>query len=384
MQVEQQTRRDVLNTYYAKIKQGKRQDIAIAETVNDCDVKPSTVKRYLREEKYFVDDEPSAQTTGELAGLVAAAIRARKRTVIELADLLNVPPKSILAAIEELKSQHLTVDNLNDSFQIAQSVQPVTEWFPIDLSKHAEQMVPFGAIADTHNGSDYERLDVLNALYDRFASEGVKDVFLAGNWIDGECRFNKHHIYVHGAQRQVRNFLKVFPSRKGIVTHVLSGDDHEGWWTQREGINMGQMLMSEARNAGREHEFVDLGYMERDIELKQAGGSAALRIVHLGGGSSYATSYAVQKYAESLQGGEKPKIGIFGHTHKYDSSYPREIHCVQVGCVQDQTPFMRKHKLEAHVGGCMLWVRQADNGVVTSVRHEWFPFYDKHFYQYHW
>jgi hypothetical protein len=138
-----------------------------------------------------------------------------------------------------------------------------------------------------------------------------------------------------------------------------------------------------ALKAGRT-DLVDLGYMERDIELIQEAGSSILRIIHAGGGSSYATSYTSQKYAETLQGGEKPALVIVGHFHKLSYDYPREIHMIQVGCTQDQTPFMRKRRLTAMVGGTIVWIRQARNGIITSVKPEFFPFYDKKFYQHHW
>jgi predicted phosphodiesterase len=124
--------------------------------------------------------------------------------------------------------------------------------------------------------------------------------------------------------------------------------------------------------------------MERDIELVQPGGSSRIRIAHMGGGSAYALSYSMQKYAESLQGGEKPQIVLGGHYHKFNYNYAREIHLVQPGCIQDQTPFMRKKKLQAMVGGCTLWIRQNELGIITSCKVEWMPYYDKKFYAYRW
>lgn len=316
-----------------------------------------------------------------LSEQVLILIKNKKMSLYELSNTLNVAPKMVEAAISDLKATNRMVDEYEDGFEMAKSIIPTREYLKIPMLPEKE--IGFGFVADTHLGSKYERLDVLNALYDRFSDYGISTVYHGGNWIDGEARFNKYDIYVHGVEAQVNNFIENYPQRKGIKTQIISGDDHEGWYVQREHINIGQYMENMARNAGR-NDLIDLGYMERDIELKQKNGSAILRVIHAGGGSAYALSYSTQKYAESLQGGEKPKIILVGHYHKFDYNYAREIHIIQGGCTCDQTPFMRKRKLQAMVGGCVIWIRQANNGVITSLKIEWMPLYDKKFYEYKW
>ena len=325
-----------------------------------------------------------AQRTGEsLPDMVAKAIAKKKHNVIELANTFNVSPKAIFSAIEELKHRNIVVDNFSDGLQLGIEMKPAEKSFVIDSKKYTETEFAIGFVADTHLGSKYERLDVLNALYDRFEEYGITEVFHGGNWIDGEARFNKYDIYAHGVTDQIQNFLEKYPQKKGMVTHIISGDDHEGWYVQREHVNIGQVMEDMAKRMGR-NDLIDLGYMERDIEFKQPKGSSIIRVIHAGGGSAYATSYTSQKYVESLQGGEKPQMVLVGHYHKFNYAYEREVHVIQGGTTLDQTPFMRKKKLQAHVGGCVIWIKQNERGIFTSVRVEWIPFFDKKFYQYHW
>lgn len=138
-----------------------------------------------------------------------------------------------------------------------------------------------------------------------------------------------------------------------------------------------------AKRYGRD-DLIDLGYMERDIEFKTNKGSSIVRVIHAGGGSAYATSYTSQKYVESLQGGEKPHIVLVGHYHKFNYAYARGVHVIQGGTTEDQTPFMRKKNIPAHLGGTILWLRQNERGIFTSVKVEWIPFFDKKFYSYKW
>jgi len=307
----------------------------------------------------------------------------RPRTIEEVCDRFSVPPKKVREFIAELQDSHHVLEITDDKIKLGKDLAPNYKPVVVDFSKYKETEVPFGFCADAHIGSKYERLDVLNDLYDRFQKAGVTTVYQGGNIIDGEARFNKFDIYVHGVNDQVKNLIEKYPQRKGITTRFVTGDDHEGWYVQREHINIGEVIESMANAAGRQ-DLHHLGYMERDIALKQGDKESIIRVIHAGGGSSYALSYSSQKYAESLQGGEKPSIILVGHFHKFDFSYPREIHMIQGGCTEDQTPFMRKRKLQAMIGGVILWVKQAENGVIRSVKVEWMPYYDKKFYAYRW
>ena len=106
-----------------------------------------------------------------------------------------------------------------------------------------------------------------------------------------------------------------------------------------------------------------------------------MRLVHAGGGSSYAISYTSQKLVESYQSGEKPHILMIGHFHKFDYSYPREVHSVQLGSTCEQSMFMRKKRLSAHLGYLVIRVKQDEKGAVSRFQVEWFPFYDRGYYR---
>lgn len=244
----------------------------------------------------------------------------------------------------------------------------------------------FGATSDNHLGSKYERLDVLNALYDRFAEEGADRVFNAGNWIDGEARFNKFDLHTHGMDAQLAYLAAEYPKREGLVTYAVAGDDHEGWYGQREGVDIGRYAENVMRNAGRQ-DWVNLGYMEAHVKLVNAntGKSSMLAVVHPGGGSAYALSYSIQKIIESLDGGEKPAVGLYGHYHKLWAGNIRNVHCVQTGCTEDQTPFMRKKKLEAHVGGYLIGLKQdPETGAIPEMTATMLRYFNRGFYNHRW
>lgn len=301
-------------------------------------------------------------------------------SIIELANRFDCPPKDIHKAIEELKEEKYNVIIKDDIVETSGIIE-VGGQHKIDLKAFENKTYKIGFLTDDHLCNKGERLDVINAIFDIYQEEGITEVYNGGNWIDGEFRFNKFDIHTHGLTDQVDYFIENYPQRKGIRINYIAGDDHEGWYQQREHIIIGEYLEERAKSKGR-NDLNYLGYMEADIELKAEKGSAMLRVVHPGGGSAYALSYSPQKLIESYTGGDKPHILLIGHYHKAEvlPSY-RNVRAVQGGCGCDQTAFMRKKKLPAHVGGWIIEFQQAKDGSINRFKTEWLGFFDKKFYK---
>jgi hypothetical protein len=315
-----------------------------------------------------------------LAERVRKAILNTPQTVEQLADRFNVAPKTIRKTTEALEHEKYNLMETDEGIQISTTIKQGAS-VRLNPSMWEGDIIRIGAVADNHLCNVHSREDVLNLLYDRFEKENIPLVYNCGNWIDGEHRFNKNELTVHGCTGQVKYFVEHYPERKGVETRFIAGDDHEGWFVQREGIDVGAYAEMMAHDYGRT-DLVYLGYAEADVLLTpDAPDKQWMRVLHAGGGSAYALSYSSQKIAEAVQGGEKPKIMLIGHYHKFDYAYPREIHMVQVGCTCDQSLFMRKNKIQAMVGGCIIEMTKNCDGMIQRVRIEWIPFYDKQFYQ---
>lgn len=260
------------------------------------------------------------------------------------------------------------------------SVSPAFTGGPvIELLSRPDNTFYFGAAGDLHAASKYCRWDVREDLYQLYREEGVQCNFDTGNWIDGEMRFNLYDLERRGIDEQCQLLARQHPT--GVKTYAVWGDDHEGWYVQRDGIDAGRYCESVMREAG--HDWTNLGFMEAHIILRNAnsGATATMAVVHPGGGSAYALSYSIQKIIESLEGGEKPAVGLYGHYHKMWAGLIRNVWCVQTGCQQDQTPFMRKKRLEAHVGGALIKLRQDPNtGAIISMTPELIRYFNRAFH----
>jgi predicted phosphodiesterase len=250
------------------------------------------------------------------------------------------------------------------------------------LKSDAHGRYRVGIISDTHYGSAYCREDVCEDLYDWFAAEGVRNVYHAGNWIEGTAPFNKHELSAFGMQAQLDYFIERYPQRQGVRTLYVAGDDHEGWWTQREGIDIGRALEESARAAGR-HDLVHLGYKEAFITLEHAKTKkhARMLIDHPGGGSAYADSYAAQKRVESAQSGEKPAVWVFGHWHKLGYFHPRGVHVLLAGCTKDLDTFGRKKGLRYDIGGMIVDMKQDEGGAIVELTPRIRAYFDRGYHK---
>lgn len=316
--------------------------------------------------------------------LVRGLLRRAPASLEHLATASGLSQGQVLDALHSLQRSGSNVRNFGEQWSLEQQPAVSTEDATAYVSR-ADGTYRFGFLGDTHLCSKYARLDVLTDLYRRFKAAGVDRVFHAGNWIDGEARFNKYDLLIHGMDRQVQYLAEHYPLIKGVTTYSVAGDDHEGWYCQREGVDIGRYAERTMQDAGRK-DWVNLGYMEAFVPLKHAktGATSRLHLIHPGGGSAYATSYTVQKIVESYEGGEKPAVLLAGHYHKLEFINVRNVWAVQTGCTQDQTPFARKKKLQFAIGGGVMTLRQnSETGAIEGAGVEMFQYFNRGYYENH-
>ena len=221
---------------------------------------------------------------------------AKPRTLGEIAVELQITRGRALDLLDGLREAGVNVHERGDLWVIDRAgpaPQRARGEIPTYESRDDDTYV-FGFTADQHLCSKYSRLDVLESLYDHFVRIGVDRVFNAGNWIDGEARFNVHDLLVHGMQQQIAYLVDKYPSRPGMVTYAIAGDDHEGWYCQREGVDIGRLAANAMRDAGRD-DWADLGYMEAYVRLvnRRTRQSTLLHVMHPGSDAVHAKEEAV-------------------------------------------------------------------------------------------
>ena len=318
---------------------------------------------------------------------IAAVLKKSPLLLPEIAQRFGMTKGQALDAIEALGVAGLNVTEHDGLWGISRQSQPAyTTGLKFEYRSRPDSTYVFGVVGDTHLCSKYAREDVLKDLYRWFAERKVDRVYHCGNWIEGEARFNMHDLSVHGMDAQCRYLAEHYPVQPGLTTYAVTGDDHEGWYAQREGVDIGRYAEQRFRDRNRE-DWVNLGYMEAHIPLvnAQTGKSAIMAVVHPGGGSSYADSYVVQKIIESLEGGEKPAVALYGHYHKMLAGEYRNVWWLMPGCTKDQDPFARKKRLRYVIGGAIVTLHQDENtGAITDFVPHQRRYFNRGYYDGRW
>jgi len=229
----------------------------------------------------------------------------------------------------------------------------------------------FGVIGDTHFGSLFESVPVVESLYERWSEDGVKVVLHAGDVIDGHGIYKGQEFEQHrvGLKNQVAWFAENSPSIPGMTTKYILGN-HDLSFKKLVGVDVGESISS----ARKDWELQGEDYADITFRVS-CGRTYVVRLLHPGGtGSSYALSYRPQKIVEALEGGRKPGMIIVGHYHKAEflPSY-RNIAVLQAGTCQWQTPFMATKGLAAHVGGWTVEVSLGEES--TAVKAQFHAFF---------
>lgn len=239
----------------------------------------------------------------------------------------------------------------------------------VDSHQFQTKSIIIGYVTDTHMGSLYERTKLIKVAYQCFQDEGITKVYHSGDLVDGEkmYRGQEYELKIHGADAQVSHFVNSFPEVSGIKTYFITGN-HDLSFYKHSGVDVGFMISSQRSD------LVYLRQEEADIPIQNKEGKIILRLSHPGKGTAYALSYHPQKYMESLTGGEKPNIIFCGHYHKSEYLFYRNIHFVQGGTLQAQTPFMRRQHIAAMLGFWTIRFQIYRNSVVgfTPTFHPFF------------
>jgi predicted phosphodiesterase len=229
----------------------------------------------------------------------------------------------------------------------------------------------FGFVTDLHIGSKYFHPNKLRAAYDMFRSEGVTDILISGDITAGMSNRDGHVFEcTHLGYAAQRDYAEELLREWQGEIYAIDGN-HDRWYGKRSGAKIVPDLERLLPNLSF------LGHDEGDLLIDTPEGQCWIKLWHGEDGSSYATSYRIQKLVESLTGGQKPHILLCGHVHKQGNFMERNIHTVSGGCIQNKSKWMRGKRLPAHVGFWIIEFTMTKDGV-TRFKPEWFPFFETH------
>jgi predicted phosphodiesterase len=228
------------------------------------------------------------------------------------------------------------------------------------------ETVRLGVLTDTHIGSKYTEEERIYEAFEKFEDAGIDMLLHCGDVTEG-LSHRAGHVYECseiGYQAQKEKAVNIFSKWNSSPIYMIDGN-HDRWFIKSAGACIVKDICNELSDA----HFIghDIGQIELSTGVK-------VMLWHGEDGSSYSTSYRLQKIVESLSGGTKPNVLLCGHTHKQGYFFERNIHVISGGSIQKQTPWMRGKRLSAHVGFSIIELT-VNIDSVSRLKYEWFPFY---------
>lgn len=227
--------------------------------------------------------------------------------------------------------------------------------------------IKFGVMGDTQFGSKYAQLTYLHQYYDLCKMEGITDIYHTGDITDGLKMRTGHEyeLYEISADEMRDDVIKNYPKRDGITTHFITGN-HDASIYKHVGYDIGQAIATFRP---------DMKYLGRDCAVINLTPNCTLELRHPWDGTAYALSYKMQKMIEAMESDSKPNILAVGHYHKAEYLFYRNVHALQTGCFQGQTPFTRGKGISVHVGGWIVTATVDSDGSILRFSPEFIPFY---------
>lgn len=249
---------------------------------------------------------------------------------------------------------------------LAKGINPLAEQIHFPDACFVGKKFRFGAMSDLHIGSKYSSAEYILQAFEVMRDMDVDFITIGGDVVDGVSpRRQAAQIYelTEIGYKAQRDKAVELLSAAGKPIFAIAGN-HDIYFVESAGANIVEDMSTLVPD------MTYLGAHEGNICCD----GATIKLWHGNDGSSYATSYRLQKVIESLSGGEKPNILLAGHTHKFCYIFDRNIHAVQTGCMQKQTMYMRGRKLAAHVGFQIIEF-EVSNGQVCNFVVRNYPFY---------
>lgn len=283
-------------------------------------------------------------------------IKKKNPYITKVSEDLGIEEYQVYGLVEMLKREGYLFDIFEGKIV---KTKPIKEKDVYKIPNNLDH-IKLLLLSDTHLASKYDRLDILRYLYDEADKNGINYILHSGDLTEGlsgrpqqiyelkECSYTGQRDYV----------IDKYP-KSNIPTYLISGN-HDLWWIKQCGADICQDI------ANHRDDITYLGSDCEDLKI----GKLKIRMRHGSGGSSYARSYKLQKYLDSVPMEERPHILQTGHIHQSFYMKQGETHCFQTSCLQDLTPFERSMGFSNDKSVWWIEVYMNDKGEPVKINQE--------------
>lgn len=324
----------------------------------------NSVRGYIRNHpKYRAGNKPpeGRPTKAEKKAVVQAETPLLKmlekpHTLEELSDKTGLSQRVILAQIADYQDGGYNIEEAEGSYCIKKITNQAENVYNNDW--RGEKQITFALVSDSHLCSKSCQITHLHDFYDRCVEYGIKDVFHAGDWVDGCGVYSGQEYGVHtiGMDEQKDFFVKNYPARIGITTHGIGGN-HDLKTFSKTGNDICKAIAQERP---------DIDYLGQYFARVNLTPKCILQLCHPLGNQAYSTTYRLQRKMDGMTGNDKPGIMGEGHFHSGAYLFRRNIHGIMLPSFQGHNDLSRRLGLESNIGGVICTVKLETDGTIKE------------------
>lgn len=281
----------------------------------------------------------------------------KKKDFATICEELELKDYEVIGLVELMKQDGELIDYING--ELVKLKKPIRTEEAYKIPNNLEHLKLL-LISDTHLASKYDRLDILRYLYAKAEDNGINYILHSGDLTEGlSGRPQQLYELKELSYTGQRDYAIDKYPKSEIPTYVIAGN-HDQWWIRQCGADIVKDICNQRQ---------DLHYLGSDCEDLMIG-KLKIRLYHGKGGGSYAKSYKLQKYLDSIPLEERPHILQTGHVHHAFYMKQDKTHCFQTSCLQDLTPFERSMGFNNDKSCWWVDINFDNNGNVYSITQE--------------
>ena len=282
----------------------------------------------------------------------------KKRSFSQICEELELKDYEVIGLVQLLKEDGFLADYINGEIVKLKTPPKTNDIY--EVPAYSENL-KLCLISDTHLCSKYDRLDILNYIYEKAYKNNVKHILHSGDFTDGRSN-RPEHVYELkelSYDGQVDYCVENYPKVYGINTYVISGN-HDNWWYKSTGSEIVKTI------AKQRDDIIYLGSDYADLKL----GKIKIRLFHGKGGNAYAKSYKLQKYLDAIPQDDMPQILQTGHIHQSFYMKQDNTHCFQTSCLEDLTPYAKSQGFSGDKSCWWLDIESDKKGRIFNIEME--------------
>ena len=280
-----------------------------------------------------------------------------------ICEKFGVSEFEILGFVYKLKENGINIDcyNKDGDYYLIRNEHPDlsqvnTYTFESDVNKSKKIAV----ISEIRAGSKCEQFRVLNDMFLKFNREGIKDVFILGNLLEGQYKGNTFRefgksLITNDAYSQADHFIENFPHIDGITTYFITGKlDH----SFSEKLNVGEYI------ASKRDDMVYLGPKSCNVFFN----NVSIRMEQLKNGKAYTIAYPPQKYVRSMSRYENYDILMLSGEMNFQH-FPEQkgMQIFSIPACVSRTPRMINDNQSSTIGAYTFEIEFTKNGKLKRI-----------------